>query len=114
MAEDKSWKDYVFEVPIDGKRTYRYEKDHSHDISYENERKHDNVHSPSHYKHGKKETIEVIQDCMTDDEYHGYLKGNVLKYVSRYKFKGEPLQDLEKANWYLGRLIMEVKTNGSS
>ena len=26
---------------------------------------HDNVHSPSHYKHGKKETIEVIQDCMT-------------------------------------------------
>ena len=46
---------------------------------------------------------------MTDDEYHGYLKGNVLKYVARYKFKGEPLQDLEKANWYLGRLIMEVK-----
>ena len=32
---------------------------------------HDNVHSPSHYKYGKKETIEVIQDCMTDDEYHG-------------------------------------------
>ena len=111
MEEDKSWKDYVFEVPIDAKRTYTYEKDHSHDMSYENERKHDNVHSPSHYKHGKKETIEVIQDCMTDDEYHGYLKGNVLKYVSRYKFKGEPLQDLEKANWYLGRLIMEVKTN---
>ena len=48
---------------------------------------------------------------MTSDEYHGYLKGNVLKYVARYKFKGEPLQDLEKANWYLGRLIMEVKTN---
>ena len=73
-----------------------------------------NVNRPAHYLHGKKETIEVIQDCMTDDEYHGYLKGNVLKYVSRYKFKGEPLQDLEKANWYLGRLIMEVKTNGSS
>ena len=102
---------YIFEQPIDSKRTYKYEKDHSHDVSYENERKHDNVNSPSHYKHGKKETIEVIQDCMTDDEYHGYLKGNVLKYVSRYKFKGEPLQDLEKANWYLGRLIMEVKIN---
>ena len=69
----------------------------------------DKVHSPSHYKHGKKETIDVIQDCMTDDEYHGYLKGNVLKYVSRYKFKGEPLQDLEKAQWYLNRLIKEVK-----
>ena len=70
---------------------------------------HDNVNSPAHYKYGKKETIDVIQDCMTDDEYHGYLKGNVLKYVSRYKFKGEPLQDLEKAQWYLNRLIKEVK-----
>jgi hypothetical protein len=90
MEEDKSWKDYVFEQPIDAKRTYKYEKDYNHDISYENERKHNNVHSPSHYKHG-----------------------NVLKYVSRYKFKGEPLQDLEKAQWYLNRLIKEVN-NGAS
>ena len=46
---------------------------------------------------------------MTDDEYHGYLKGNVLKYVSRYKFKGEPLEDLKKAQWYLNRLVKEVE-----
>ena len=111
--EDKSFKDYVFEEPIDSKRTYKYEKDHTHDMSYENERKHNNVNSPAHYKHGKKETIEVIRDCMENDEYHGYLKGNVLKYVARYKFKGEPLQDLEKAQWYLNRLIKEVN-NGSS
>jgi len=91
---------YVYEKPIDSKTIYKYENG-----------KDDNVNSPPHYKHGKKETIEVIQDCMTDDEYHGYLKGNVLKYVSRYKFKGEPLEDLEKAEWYLNRLIMEVKTN---
>ena len=71
--------------------------------------KEDNVNSPNHYKQGKKETIDVIRDCMTDDEYHGYLKGNVLKYVARYKFKGEPLQDLQKANWYLRRLIKEVQ-----
>jgi nicotinic acid phosphoribosyltransferase len=113
MEEDKSWKDYVFEEPVDGKRTYKYEKDHSHDVSYENERKHNNVHSPSHYMHGKKETIDVIRDCMENDEYHGYLKGNVLKYVSRYKFKGEPLEDLQKASWYLNRLIKEV-SNGAS
>jgi hypothetical protein len=73
----------------------------------------DNVNSPAHYKHGKKETIDVIRDCMENDEYHGYLKGNVLKYVSRYKFKGEPLQDLEKAQWYLNRLIKEVKDGAS-
>ena len=66
--------DYVFEEPIDAKRTYKYEKDHSHDVSYENERKHDNVHSPSHYMHGKKETIDVIRDCMESDEYTVILK----------------------------------------
>ena len=75
--------------------------------------KRDNVNAPQHYLHGRKETIDVITDCMTNDEFHGYLKGNILKYVSRYKFKGEPLEDLEKARWYLNRLIQEVN-NGSS
>jgi len=51
---------------------------------------------------------------MTNDEFHGYLKGNILKYVSRYKFKGEPLEDLQKAQWYLDRLVKEVNSNGSS
>ena len=77
------------------------------------ERDGDNVNAPQHYLHGKKETIDVINDCMTSDEFHGYLKGNILKYVSRYKFKGEPLEDLQKAQWYLNRLIKEV-SNGSS
>ena len=98
---------------VKDKRTYTHKKEHGHDMSYENEITYDNVNSPAHYKYGKKETIDVIQDCMTDDEYHGYLKGNILKYVSRYKFKGEPLEDLQKAHWYLNRLIQEVN-NGSS
>ena len=29
----------------------------------------DNVNAPSHYLHGKKETIDVISDCMTNDEF---------------------------------------------
>ena len=98
---------------VKDKRVYLKKIDHSNDISYENEVQFDNVNSPAHYKHGKKETIDVICDCMESDEYHGYLKGNVLKYVSRYKWKGEPLEDLEKAQWYLNRLVKEVK-DGSS
>ena len=98
---------------VKDKRTYTNKIDHGHDISYENERKHDNVHSPSHYMHGKKETIDVIRDAMEGDEYHGYLKGNILKYVARYKFKGEPLEDLQKAQGYLNRLLKEV-SNGTS
>ncbi len=104
---------------VNNKRTYNKKIDHSHDMSYENEivpdrtDYYDNVVRPSHYLHGKKETIDVICDCMTGDEFHGYLKGNILKYVARYKFKGEPLEDLRKAQWYLDRLVKEV-SNGSS
>ena len=98
---------------VKDKRTYTHKKDHGHDMSYENETKYDNVNAPQHYLHGKKETIDVISDCMTGDEVHGYLKGNILKYVARYKFKGEPLEDLHKAQWYLNRLVKEV-SNGSS
>jgi len=98
---------------VKSKREYLEKIAHSTDITYENEVKFDNVNSPAHYKHGKKETIDVIRDCMESDEYHGYLKGNVLKYVSRYKWKGEPLEDLKKAQWYLNRLVKEVK-DGSS
>ena len=39
----------------------------------------DNVNSPMHYLQGKRETIEVIQDYMTKDEFVGYLKGNIIK-----------------------------------
>ena len=98
---------------VKNKRVYEKKIDHSHDISYENEITYDSVNAPAHYLHGKKETIDVITDCMTNDEFHGYLKGNILKYVSRYKWKGEPLEDLQKASWYLNRLIKEV-SNGSS
>ena len=98
---------------VKSKRTYAKIIEHGSDMSYENEVKFDSVNAPKHYLHGKKETIDVIRDCMESDEYHGYLKGNVLKYVSRYKFKGEPLEDLQKANWYLNRLIKEVN-NGTS
>ena len=98
---------------VKSKRVYEKRIDHGHDMSYENEITYDSVNAPAHYLHGRKETIDVITDCMTNDEFHGYLKGNILKYVSRYKFKGEPLEDLQKAHWYLNRLIQEVN-NGSS
>ena len=98
---------------VKNKRVHEKRIDHGHDMSYENEITYDSVNAPAHYLHGRKETIDVITDCMTNDEFHGYLKGNILKYVSRYKFKGEPLEDLQKAHWYLNRLIKEV-SNGTS
>ena len=50
-------------------------------------------------------------ESLTEEEFSGYLKGNILKYVCRYKHKGMPLKDLMKSQWYLERLMREQKTN---
>ena len=73
----------------------------------------DIVNKPKHYNQYGIECIDGIRASMSQEAFRGYLKGNVLKYVSRYKFKGEPLEDLQKASWYLNRLIKEV-SNGAS
>ena len=62
-----------------------------------------NVDPPSHYNQGSKETIEILKDFLTEDEFKGFLKGNVLKYMHRYKFKNG-MEDLNKASWYLDKL----------
>jgi hypothetical protein len=63
----------------------------------------DNI-NPDHYKSKSKETIERLQDNLTQGEFKGYLKGNILKYLDRYEHKNG-VEDLSKANWYLNKLI---------
>ena len=64
----------------------------------------DNVNHPSHYTDGGIECIEAIEAQLTPEEYRGYLKGNVAKYVWREKHKGG-IESLQKAEWYLKQLI---------
>ena len=68
----------------------------------------DPVNAPQHYNTGNIECIEAIQESMSVEAFKGYLKGNCLKYLWRYDYKGKPSEDLEKAGWYLNRLIKEV------
>ena len=49
-----------------------------------------------HYKQHTIEAIDVIHDWDL-----GFELGNVIKYIARYKHKGTPVKDLEKATWYL-------------
>jgi len=65
----------------------------------------DNVNNPSHYGQGTIEAIEYIKDFLTTEEYIGYLRGNIAKYLHRWRFKGKALEDLKKARWYLNALI---------
>ena len=55
----------------------------------------DNVNKPPHYNKGEIECINAIEASMTKEEFAGYLKGNVLKYVWRYNYKGKPKEDLD-------------------
>lgn len=63
------------------------------------------VEHPSHYNQCKIETIDLIEGSLTEEEYKGFLKGNILKYVCRANFKGKENEDYKKALWYLERLI---------
>ena len=67
------------------------------------EPKTDPVNHPPHYKTGGIETIDFIEA-----KELGYHLGNVIKYVSRAKHKGNELEDLKKAQWYLERAIMKL------
>lgn len=68
----------------------------------------DVVNSPKHYTTGGIECIDAIQDSMSTEAFQGYLKGNCMKYMWRYQHKGKPGEDLEKARWYLNKLIAVV------
>jgi hypothetical protein len=58
----------------------------------------DHINQPKHYTQGNIEVIDFIEDMPC-------CEANVIKYVARYKFKGKPLEDLKKAEFYLKRLI---------
>ena len=69
----------------------------------------DMVNNPPHYNRKNIEAICAIEASMEPEEFCGYLKGNILKYLWRYNYKGTPLQDLEKSEYYLKLLIKKVK-----
>ena len=67
----------------------------------------DNI-NPNHYKQGQVECIDAIESSMTKDQFKGYLKGNIIKYMWRYENKGK-VEDLKKSQWYLNKLIESVE-----
>jgi hypothetical protein len=62
----------------------------------------DNINNPAHYTAGQIECIDAIQAALTPEEFRGFCKGNVLKYVWREMRKGGN-ESLAKAQWYLAK-----------
>ena len=67
---------------------------------------HDPVNHPDHYTNGSIECIDAIRSALTPEEFRGYLKGNIIKYVWRERIKGQN-ESLDKAGWYLTYLLMQ-------
>ena len=64
----------------------------------------DNVDRPMHYAAGSIECIDAIEAQLSAEEFRGYLKGNIIKYLWREKHKGG-VESLKKAKWYLNKLL---------
>ncbi len=82
-----------------------YEEDSK---AWEEEAVEDVVNNPDHYNTGNIECIDAIQESMSSVSFKGYLKGNCIKYLWRYDYKGKQVEDLEKAQWYLAKLTQVV------
>ena len=68
----------------------------------------DEVNHPPHYLVGGIEVIDYIKAKLTPEEFRGYLKGNVIKYISRADHKNG-IVDWNKADWYVDRYVEEVQ-----
>jgi hypothetical protein len=69
----------------------------------------DHISHPAHYAAGRKyEPIEVIADWEL-----GFALGNAVKYISRAGRKGDAVEDLKKARFYLDWEIRRMEKEGS-
>ena len=71
----------------------------------------DNVNHPSHYTQGGVECIEALKAATANlKRIDAVCTENAIKYLWRWKEKNG-VEDLEKAKWYINRLIIEQKTD---
>ena len=70
--------------------------------------KEDIINHPAHYNFGNIEPIDVIEDW--DLTYH---EGNIIKYIARGMHKGDYLENLKKAQYYLNRAVQNEEVRRS-
>lgn len=65
----------------------------------------DEIKNPPHYHRNGIDVIGFSELQFDSAELKGFYRINALKYVTRYHKKGTPLQDLQKAKFYIDKLI---------
>lgn len=64
-----------------------------------------NVEHPTHYNNNPSGV-----ECIDVTEHMNFCKGNAMKYLWRAGSKGNEIEDLEKAKWYIDREIGRIKS----
>ena len=64
-----------------------------------------------HYKKYAIQPWDYLESIFSQEAFVGFLRGNIIKYVSRYLDKGG-VQDLEKCRHYLDKLIQIERGEG--
>ena len=72
----------------------------------------DPVNNPRHYTSGKIECLDAIEAMSGFEDFCGYLRASIVKYLWRAKSKGKVLEDVRKAQFYMNKLVaaLEVAT----
>ena len=67
------------------------------------------VNHHTHYENqGEGESMDSIKQQLGDN-FRYYLEGTAIKYLHRFKYKDKEIEDLEKHQWYVSKLIQELK-----
>ena len=66
----------------------------------------DPVNKPAHYNLSG---IDYIKQVLGTEGFIAYCQGNMIKYQHRHRYKQNPVQDMEKAQWYLEKMLETMK-----
>lgn len=72
---------------------------------------HDPVNKPAHYNFGGIECIDYIRQVLGEEGFKAYCLGNTIKYIHRHPYKGKPMEDLKKAQYYLNKAVTTLENN---
>jgi hypothetical protein len=76
----------------------------------EEDNSYDPVNRPAHYNlGGGVECIDYIKQVLGLEGFIAYCHGNFIKYQHRYRYKQNPLEDMQKAQWYLNKMLEAMK-----
>lgn len=80
-----------------------------YDIDEDNDEEENNINNPKHYTLGKIECIDAIEGMLGEEGLMAFCVANAVKYIWRHRLKGKPIEDLEKAQWYINKAKETLK-----